>query len=110
MSILRYLKAIPPRNSGEGDGVMFTSQTYRDNAAQCLSAAVATRDPYYHKLQLSIAATWILLARQDETTAAMLAGWGEVEPVKTGVLAASLADAAGAGQGNCDEQVLYRPC
>ena len=110
MSIARHLKAIPPRNRGNRDGIMFTSQTYRDNAAQCLSAAAATRDPYYHKLQLSIAATWIFLARQDETTAAMLAGWRAVEPVKTGALAASLTDAAGAGQGNCDEQVLCRPC
>jgi hypothetical protein len=110
MSIPRHLKAIRPRNSGDGDGIMFTSQTYRDNAAQCLSAAAATRDPYYHKLQLSIAATWILLARQGETTATMLAGWRAVEPVTTEVLAASLADAAGAGQGNCDEQVLCRPC
>jgi hypothetical protein len=87
---------------------MFASQTYRNNALQCLSAAAAASDAYYHKLQLSIAATWILLARQDETTAAMLAGWGAAEPV-SGVLAASLADAVGDGQGNRDEQVLCGP-
>lgn len=89
---------------------MFAAETYRNNALQCLSAAAATRDPYYYKVQLSMAATWILLARQDETTAAMLADWGAVEGVKTGARAASLADAAGAGQGNRDEQVLCRPC
>jgi hypothetical protein len=54
---------------------MFRSQCYRDHAAECLSAAHATSDPYYRKFHLSTAASWISLAREEEATAALLASW-----------------------------------
>jgi hypothetical protein len=69
-------------------GVMYVSQRYRDNAAECLSAAQATHDLYYRKLHLSMAESWMSLARQDEATSALLASWSVAEPVKTGELSA----------------------
>jgi hypothetical protein len=38
----------------------------RDNAANCLLAAQEAREPYYRQLQLSMAASWLSLARQNE--------------------------------------------
>jgi len=48
---------------------MHDSRSYRDNAVQCLLAAQEAQEacqPYYHKLHLSMAISWLSLARQDE--------------------------------------------
>jgi hypothetical protein len=45
---------------------MHDSRSYRDNAAQCLLAAQEACQPYYRKLRLSMAVSWLSLARQDE--------------------------------------------
>jgi hypothetical protein len=41
-------------------------QCYRDNAARCLLAAQEARQPALHVLHLSMALSWLSLARQDE--------------------------------------------
>ena len=38
----------------------------RKNATDCLLAAQEAREPYYRQLQLSMAASWLSLARQNE--------------------------------------------
>ena len=45
---------------------MHDSQRYRDSAAACLLAARDAFEPHYRKLHLSMAASWLSLARQDE--------------------------------------------
>jgi hypothetical protein len=45
---------------------MHDSRRYRDNAAECLLAAQDACQPYYRKLRLSMAVSWLSLARQDE--------------------------------------------
>jgi hypothetical protein len=45
---------------------MRDSSRYRDNAAACLLAAQEDRLPDYRGLQLSMAVSWLSLARQDE--------------------------------------------
>ena len=45
---------------------MHDSRSYRDNAAHCLLAAQEACQPYYRKLRLSMAVSWLSLARQDE--------------------------------------------
>ncbi len=59
---------------------MHHSQCYRDNAAECLLAAQEPCQPHYRKLRLSMAISWLSLARQDE---AMDNSWDIAEPVKT---------------------------
>ena len=54
---------------------MHDSQRYRDNAAQCLLAAQEACQPYYRKLRLSMADSWLSLARQDEAMDNLLASW-----------------------------------
>jgi hypothetical protein len=51
---------------------MTDAQRYRMNAAECLSAAERCQ-PSYRRLTLAIASTWLLLARQQETTDELLA-------------------------------------
>jgi hypothetical protein len=75
-------------------GVMKASQRYREIATQCLAAARATRDPDSIKLHLSMAASWISLARQDEATADLLASWNVPNPVETTSPAACAMDRA----------------
>jgi hypothetical protein len=43
------------------------SQRFRYSATECLLAAKKASQPYYRKLRLSMAASWLSLARQDET-------------------------------------------
>jgi hypothetical protein len=45
---------------------MHDSQRYRDNAAECLLAAQKAREPHYRQLHLSMALSWLSLARHDE--------------------------------------------
>jgi hypothetical protein len=52
---------------------MNNSKSYRYNAAECLRAARATQD--YRRLYHSMAATWLLLARQDEAIENLFTTW-----------------------------------
>jgi hypothetical protein len=65
------------------EGAMHDSRRYRYNAAECLLAAQAACQPHYRKLRLSMAASWLSLARQDEAMDNLLASWDTDEPVKT---------------------------
>jgi hypothetical protein len=62
---------------------MHDSQRYRYNAAQCLLAAQGACQPYYRKLRLSMADSWLSLARQDEAMDNLLASWDTAAPVET---------------------------
>ena len=44
--------------------------------------------PYYRKLQLSMAASWLSLVRHDEAIDNLLASWDMAPPVKTDGLGA----------------------
>jgi hypothetical protein len=58
---------------------MHDSPRYRYNASECLSAAQQARDPYYRRLHVSMAASWLSLAREDQAIDDLLAGWGMAE-------------------------------
>jgi hypothetical protein len=45
---------------------MYDSQRYRDKAAECLRSAQQARDPVHRAVHLSMALSWLSLARQDE--------------------------------------------
>jgi hypothetical protein len=51
---------------------------YRMNAAECLSAAERC-GPAYRNLTVSIAETWLALARHQEAMDELLATWGTVQ-------------------------------
>jgi hypothetical protein len=70
------------------EGTMHDSRRYRERATECLLAAQGASEPYYRKLQLSIAVSWLSLARQDEAMDDLLAGWNTAEPIKADGLAA----------------------
>jgi hypothetical protein len=65
------------------ESAMHDSPSYRDSAAKCLSAAQQACEPYYRSLHLSMAVSWLSLARRDEATDNLLASWDTAEPVKT---------------------------
>jgi hypothetical protein len=67
---------------------MHDSQRYRYRAAECLSAAQEACQPHYRKIQLSMAVSWLSLARQDEAMDDLLASWDTAAPVTTDRLAA----------------------
>jgi hypothetical protein len=54
------------RSEGEWKAQMHESRRYRDNAAECLLAAQDECQPYYRRLHLSMAGSWLSLANQDE--------------------------------------------
>src|SRR6266566_3432436 len=62
---------------------MQNSGRCRANAAECLLAAQAACQPHYRKLHLSMAVSWLSLARQDEAIDNLLASWDMAAPVKT---------------------------
>jgi hypothetical protein len=64
------------------EGAMHDSRRYRDNAAACLLAAQDC-EPYYRKLHLSMATSWLTLARHDEAIDNLLASWDVDEAIKT---------------------------
>ena len=68
---------------------MNNSQRYRYMAAQCLAAARETCPPRYRKPRLSMAVSWLSLARQDEAIDNLLASLATAKPVKTDGLGAS---------------------
>jgi hypothetical protein len=54
---------------------MQNSERCRSNAAECLLAAQEAYQPYYRKLHLSMAVSWLSLARQYEARVNPLASW-----------------------------------
>ena len=65
---------------------MRDSRRYRDSGAECLLNAQEAYQPYYRKLKLSMAASWLSLARQDEAIDNLLADLDMGNPIKTDVL------------------------
>jgi hypothetical protein len=61
---------------------MRDSQRYRRNGADCLLAAREAREPHYQRLYLSMAQSWLSLARQNEVAGDLLANWRIAEPIK----------------------------
>ena len=49
---------------------------YRDSAAKCLSATQQACEPYYRSLHLSMAVSWLSLARRDEAIERLFQGTG----------------------------------
>ena len=66
---------------------MQDSRRYRNQAAGCLLAAQGAHEPHYRRLHLSMASSWLSLARQDEAMDKLLAIW-EAEPVEISALGA----------------------
>jgi hypothetical protein len=54
---------------------MHDSRRYRDRAAECLLAAEEACQPYYRKLHLSMAASWLSLTYHDEAIDNLLVSW-----------------------------------
>jgi hypothetical protein len=54
---------------------MHDSQRYRENAADCLLAARAAREPHYKSLNLLMAKAWLSLASQDDAMDGLLVMW-----------------------------------
>jgi len=70
------------------ESVMHDSRRYRDSAAECLLAAQEACQPYYRKLRLSMAVSWLSLARQDEAIDNLLANCDTTKPIETDRLGA----------------------
>ena len=45
---------------------MHDAQRYRSSAQECVMAAKEASEPCYRKLRLSMASSWLSLARQEE--------------------------------------------
>jgi hypothetical protein len=58
---------------------MHASQSYRDCAAECLLAAQEAQ-PHRRKFHLSMAISWLSLARQNEAIERLFQGTGEAAP------------------------------
>jgi hypothetical protein len=56
---------------------MYASQHYRDCAAECLLAAQEASQPHRRKRHLSMAISWLSLARQNEAIECLFQGTGE---------------------------------
>jgi hypothetical protein len=61
---------------------MNDSRRYRSNAADCLLAAKDAQRPGDRQLRLSMANSWLLLARRDEALDKLLASGDTNEPIK----------------------------
>ena len=67
---------------------MHDSQRYRYSAQECLLAAKEASEPCYRKLRLSMASSWLSLARQEEAMDDALVSWDSTESVKLAGIAA----------------------
>ena len=67
---------------------MHDSQHYRYSAQKCLMAAKEASEPCYRKLRLSVASSWLSLARQEEAMDNPPMNWDSAELVKIDGLAA----------------------
>jgi hypothetical protein len=61
---------------------MHVSRRYRDSAAECLLAAREASQPHRRKLHLSMAISWLSLARQYEAIEHLFQGTGEAALIK----------------------------
>jgi hypothetical protein len=61
---------------------MHDSKRYRSNAANCLMAAQDACRPGTRGIHLSMAASWLSLARQNEAMDHLLAIWEAAKPIK----------------------------
>jgi len=59
------------------EGAMHDLHRYRDSAAECLLAAQEASQPHCRKLHLSMAISWLSLARQYEAIERLFQGTGE---------------------------------
>jgi hypothetical protein len=64
------------------EGAMNDSKRYRSNAANCLMAAKDVCPPSNRGIHLSMAVSWLSLARQDEAMDDLLAIWEASKPIK----------------------------
>jgi hypothetical protein len=71
---LRGLRAETRR--GAMEGAMHDSRRYRDSAAECLLAAQEASQPHCRELHLSMAISWLSLARQYEAVERLFQGTG----------------------------------
>ena len=62
------------------EGAMYDSKRYRSNAADCLMAAQDASGS--RGVRLSMAVSWLSLARQDEAMDDLLAIWEASTPIK----------------------------
>jgi hypothetical protein len=60
---------------------MNDARRYRMNAAECLSAAQRC-GPAYRDLTVSIAETWLALARHQDAMDELLATWSDAQSIK----------------------------
>jgi hypothetical protein len=82
-----HFKVTPPRNTlGRMEAVMYNAQRCRAIAVDCLLADPCESSD--RELNLSVAALWLSLAREDKMTDNLLANWEAAESVVTGGLAA----------------------
>ena len=58
------------------EGAMHDSRRYRAIAADCLLAAQEASQPHRHRLHLSMAISWLSLARQYEAIERLFQGTG----------------------------------
>jgi hypothetical protein len=61
---------------------MHDAKRYRSNAADYLMAAQDACRPGNRGIHLSMAASWLALARQDEAMDDLLASWEAAKPIK----------------------------
>jgi hypothetical protein len=59
---------------------MYDAQRYRGPEAECLRAAYRERQPYSRALRVSMAASWLSLAHQDEAMDELQAHCDTAEP------------------------------
>src|SRR5215211_5613674 len=78
------IKATPyPKHVGaKGRGVMHDAKGYRSNGSDCLMAAQDACRPGNRGIHLSMAASWLALARESEAMDRLLASWEAAKPVK----------------------------
>jgi hypothetical protein len=75
--------SMPKTHRGRMEEAMHDSERYRDSAAECLLASQEASQLYYRQLFLSMAASWLSLAHQDEAIDNLLARWNTDEAIKT---------------------------
>jgi hypothetical protein len=65
------------------ESVMHDARRYRSNVVECLLAAQVAQRQSDRKLHLSLATSWLSLARLDEEIDNLLPSWKTTEPTQT---------------------------
>jgi hypothetical protein len=71
---------------------MNDSRSYRSNAADCLSAVAHACRPGNRGIHLSVAISWLGLARQNEAVGGLLASWEAAKSVKNDCVLGTVSD------------------